>query len=138
MTLSLRQFARSPRLRALSVLAWLLLVVNAVAAAPLGMRAMPPVHAMPASVATGSAHGHHVAPVAVAAASACCADVDHADGCVDMTGQHCTCAAMCGTALAPMTVLALVPVALTTTYAVPLRSSLPALMPAPPLRPPAV
>ena len=56
MTLTLRQLIRSRPLRALGALAWLLLVINTLAAAPLGMAAGNVSHNAPAAVA-------HAAPV---------------------------------------------------------------------------
>ena len=143
MTLSLRQFARSRRLRAMGALAWLMLVINSLAAAPLGMTGMPhahPVHATAAAVGgpaiSGPAVIGHVQQVVPMAAPAS-AGADHADCCGGPDTRHCACAAICATALAPMAVVALTPLATTTIYAIPLRLSPPSLATAPPLRPPA-
>jgi len=154
MTLSLRQFARSRRLRAMGALAWLMLVINSLGAAPLGMAGMTHAHAMavtmtavggpaiaePAVVGPavgGPAVGRHVhqtAPMAAIAPS----DADHADCCGTPGTRHCACAAICASALAPMTATTLTPLAMATIYAIPSRISPPSLATSPPLRPPAV
>jgi hypothetical protein len=134
MTFSLRLLARSRRLRAVGVLAWLMLVVNSLAAAPMGMAGMPHSHVMQATVAAAGEHGHH--DVAVQASRSCC---DDQDGCCGgMTGHTCNCAAMCSTTLPPVAAGVLASVAITASYAMPLPSSAPSLNTAPPLRPPAV
>src|SRR3546814_14336620 len=67
MKLSLRQLARSRRLRAMGVLAWLMLVVNVVAAAPMGMHAMAGADAMEATSAVIDVHCHDAASMPMAA-----------------------------------------------------------------------
>src|SRR3546814_19036806 len=75
MKLSLRQLARSRRLRAMGVLAWLMLVVNVVAAAPMGMHAMAGADAMEATSAVIDVHCHDAASMPMAAGNnAGCAD----------------------------------------------------------------
>ena len=134
MTLSLRLLARSRRLRAMSVLAWLMLVINSLAAAPMGMTEVPHSHPMHATVAAASEHCHH--DIAAKAARSCCDD--QAGCCGGMTGHSCNCAAMCSTTLPPAAAVVLTSVAITASYAMPLPSSAPSLNTAPPLRPPAV
>ncbi|HZX70221.1 MAG TPA: hypothetical protein VFE77_05315 [Rhodanobacter sp.] len=134
MTFSLRLLARSRRLRAMGVLAWLMLVVNSLAAAPMGMVGMPHSHAMHATVAAASEPAHH--PVAAEASRSCCDD--QAGCCGGMTGYTCHCAAMCSTTLPPAAAVVLVSSSITARYAMPLPRSAPSLNTAPPLRPPAV
>jgi hypothetical protein len=135
MTFSLRQLARSRRLRAMGVLAWLMLVINSLAAAPMGMTGVPHSHAMHTTVAAVSEHCHH--HVAANKAARSCCD-DQAGCCGGMTGHSCNCAAMCSTTLPPATAVVLASATITASYAMPLPSSAPALNTAPPLRPPAV
>lgn len=127
MTFSLRLLARSRCLRVTGVLAWLMLVINSLAAAPMGMTGVPHTHPMHATVAAVSEHGHH--DVAVKASRPCCGG---------MTGHTCHCAAMCSATLLPAAVVVLTSVAITTGYAMPPPSSTSSLNTAPPLRPPAV
>ncbi|UJJ58300.1 MULTISPECIES: hypothetical protein [Rhodanobacter] len=134
MTFSLRLLARSRRLRAMGMLAWLMLVINSLAAAPMGMTGGPHSHPMHATVAAVSEHCHH--HVAVKASRSCCDD--QAGCCGGMTGHTCNCAAMCSTTLPPGPAVALISTAITARYALPLPSSAPSLNTAPPLRPPAV
>lgn len=135
MTFSLRHLARSRRLRAMGVLAWLMLVINSLAAAPMGMTGVPHSHPMHTTVAAVSEHCHHHAAANKAARSCC---DDQAGCCGGMTGHNCNCAAMCGTTLPPEPAVVLVSAAVTARYAMPLPSSAPSLNTAPPLRPPAV
>lgn len=135
MTLSLRQFARSRRLRAMGALAWLMLVINSLAAVQLGMTGMShahPVHATVAAVSGQHCHQHRVAK----GSRSCCDDLA---GCCDgMTGHTCHCAAMCSTTLPPGPAVVLATAAITARYAMPPPLSAPSLNTAPPLRPPAV
>lgn len=135
MTFSLHQLARSRRLRAMGVLAWLMLVVNATAAAPVGMSMM----SADAVVTTMAAveHGHEVS-MEMAAADTVAGCTDRTDCCGNMAGNPCTCAAMCVTALTPIMVVAIDPMAFAAIYAMPRLLHAPALAAAPPLRPPAV
>ena len=135
MTFSLRRLARSRRFRAMGVLAWLMLVINSLAAAPMGMTGMPHSHPMHTTVAAASEHCHH--HVAANKAARSCCD-DQAGCCGGMTGHTCNCAAMCSTTLPPEPAVALVSAAITARYAMPLPSSAPSLNTAPPLRPPPV
>ena len=136
MTLSLRRLARSRRFPAMSVLVWLMLVVNAVAAAPLGMHAMAGADAMEATSAVIDAHYHDAASMPrVAGDNSGCAG--RTDCCGGMAGNQCTCAAMCAAALAPI-MAAIDPMAFAAIYATPRLLDAPALAAAPPLRPPAV
>jgi hypothetical protein len=135
MTFSLRHLARSRRLRAMGVLAWLMLVINSLAAAPMGMTGMPHSHAMHTTVAAVSEHCHH--HVAANKATRSCCD-DQAGCCGDMSGHTCNCAAMCSTTLPPEPAVVLVAAAITAGYDMPLPGSAPSLNTAPPLRPPAV
>src|SRR5574337_98035 len=134
MTFSLRLLARSRRLRAMGLLAWLMLVVNSLAAAPMGMSGVPHSHPVHATVAAASEHCHH--NVAVTQARSSCGDQAGCHG--DMTEGSCHCAAMCSTTLPPATAVVLAAVATSDAYALPLPSSAPSLHTAPPLRPPAV
>ena len=140
MTLTLRQFTRSRPLRALGVLAWLLLVVNSLAAAPLGMMNGLHAHTLHAAVATVSQRVPVAAPAMAASAScaghSCCND--QAGCCDGLTAHGCSCAAMCSSSLPPESLMALAPATIRTTYAIPPALSAPSLHAAPPLRPPAV
>lgn len=121
----------------MGVLAWLMLLVNAVAAAPMGMHAMAGADAMEATSAVIDVHCHDAASMPMAAGNdAGCAD--RTDCCGGMAGNQCTCAAMCATALAPIMAVATDPIALAAIYAMPRLLDAPALAAAPPLRPPAV
>ena len=134
MTFSLRLLARSRRLRAMGVLAWLMLVINSLAAAPMGMTGVPHSHAMHAPVAAASEHCHR--HTAVKGSRSCCDD--QVGCCGGMTGHTCNCAAMCSTTLPPAATVVLTSAAIPVRYAMPLPSSAPSLNTAPPLRPPAV
>jgi hypothetical protein len=134
MTFSLRLLARSRRLRAMGVLAWLMLVVNSLAAAPMGMTGIPPFHPAHATVAVASEHCHHQA--AVAGPRSCCDD--QAGCCGDMMGHACNCSAMCSTTLPSAAAVVLTSSTITVRYAMPLPLGAPSLNTAPPLRPPAV
>ena len=136
MTRSLRQLACSRRFRALGMLAWLMLVVNAVAAGPV----LPGVHGMHAAEGAGTpaaavmqCHGDE--PTLVAATSIDGVAAVHA--CSDMAGNQCSCAAMCAAALARIAAVAVGPTAFAAVYAVPSPLDAPAPVAAPPLRPPA-
>lgn len=119
----------------MGVLAWLMLVISSLAAAPPGTAVVPHAHAMAATVAmVGGERADQAAPVTAAAS----AGAEQVDCCGDLTAHHyCVCAAMCVTALTPMVALTLAPVAATAVYAMPRRITPPALVTAPPLRPPA-
>jgi hypothetical protein len=136
MTLTLRQVTRSRPLRALGVLAWLLLVINSLAAAPPGMAAGHVSH--PARVAAA-----HAAPVPMPAMPAVHASCDDRScckgqaGCCDgLTNHGCSCAAVCSSSLPPASLMALVPAAMGTSYALPPVLSASSRRAAPPLRPP--
>lgn len=133
MIFSLRQLARSRRLRAMGVLAWLMLVVNSLAAAPPQMAGMSQAHAMTAPMATVGTHADQVGPMTAAMT----AGADPVDCCGQLAAHHGACAAICITALTPAAAVALTPLALTAAYAMPRRISPPSLVAAPPLRPPA-
>lgn len=135
MIFALRLLARSRRLRAMGVLAWLMLVINALAAAPMGMTGGSHSHPMHASVAAASEHGHHQMVINKASGS-CCEDQAGCSG--GVAGHACSCTAMCGTTLLPAVAAVLIPTAITAGYAMPLPGSTPSLNTAPPLRPPAV
>lgn len=137
MTFTLRRFARSRRLRALGVLAWFMLVVNAVVAAPMGMHATSAADAMLATPAVVAVHCHDSSAVQqVVESDTGCAV--RADCCGGMTGDQCPCAAMCAAALAPLPAGQTAPLGHVATYPVPRLLDAPALAAAPPLRPPAV
>ena len=139
MTASLRPFARSRCLGALGALAWLLLVINSLAAAPLGRMGGPQAHPLHAAVVTLSQRGHLAAPAAVPT-SAGCADRsccnDQAGCCDGLTLHGCSCAAMCSASLPPEPLITLAPAGIGRTYALPPSISAPSLHAAPPLRPP--
>lgn len=107
MTASPRQLARSTRLWVLSALAWLMLVVQAVPAMPMPVAtAALTTHADMANMPDmGTAmHGDHAhsgdhagGEVATPAPAA-----DHDNCCGDTTTAHCSCAAMCASALLPL------------------------------------
>lgn len=128
MTPSLRPFARSPRLRALGVLAWLMLVVHALAAVPL-QGAPSPVHrhAARADATAVEGLGHRLA-------AACCDGTagGHAAG----FDGHGDCAAMCGSALLPSPPAVPVAMLVGTPHEHPLRIAATSMNPVPPLRPP--
>ena len=134
MTVSLCLLARSRRLRAMGVLAWLMLVVNSLAAAPMGMTGGPHSHSMHTTVAAVSEPCHH--HVAAKGSQSSCDD--QSGCCGGAAGHACTCAAMCSTTLAPGATTVPVSTPITARYAMPLPRSAPALNTAPPLRPPAV
>ncbi|HEY8329068.1 MAG TPA: hypothetical protein VIO59_11565 [Rhodanobacter sp.] len=132
MMFSLRQLARSRRFRAMGVLAWLMLVVNSLAAAPPQMAGMPQAHAMTAPMAAVGTHPDQVGSMTTAAFTG----ADPVDCCGQLVAHHGACAAICITALTPAAAVALTPVASTAAYAMPRRISPPSLVTAPPLRPP--
>ena len=137
MNFTLRQFLRSRPLRALGVLAWLMLVVNSLAVAPLSMAAghvfhpaTPAVHAAPASTS---------AMLAVRASGddgSCCST--HPACCSGLAGHGCSCAAACSASLPPGALMALASAGIGSTYALLPSLSAPSRQAAPPLRPPAV
>lgn len=133
MSFSLRLLPRSRRLRAMSALAWLMLVVNSLNAAPIGSAGQ--LHSLPMQSAVAEANEDCLSHVAVKGSESCC-DV-HAGCCGGMTTHACHCAAMCST-VPPATAVALVSVATSRSCALLLVSSAPSLNIAPPLRPPAV
>ena len=139
MTLTLRQITRSRPLRALGALAWLLLAINSLAAAPLGRMGGPQAHPLHAAVVTLSQRGH-LAATATAGAPAGCADRsccnDQAGCCDGLTLHGCSCAAMCSASLPPESPTPLAATTTGNTYALPPSISAPSLHAAPPLRPP--
>ncbi|HUW28085.1 MAG TPA: hypothetical protein VMV97_05685 [Sulfuriferula sp.] len=122
----------------MSVLGWLMLVINSLAAAPMGMTGMPHSHSMHATVAAVSEpHCHHQVEVAPAKpAGFCCGD--QAGCCGGPTSHHCACAVLCVTALPPAMARGLATTAITAGYVMPLQINTPTLATTPPLRPPAV
>ena len=136
MTITLRQITRSRPLRVLGALAWLLLVINSLAAAPLGMVAGHASHTALAAVA-------HAAPVAMPGMPVVHAGSDDRSccngqtGCCDgLTAHGCSCAAMCSASLPPESLMTLASAGIGLTYALPPSLSAPSLHAAPPLRPP--
>ncbi|MEO7198667.1 MAG: hypothetical protein ABIY56_00445 [Dokdonella sp.] len=132
MIASLRPFARSRCLRAMGVLAWLMLVVTSVAAAPMGMQAQDaqPIQAT-TSITGTNAHCHDGGP-----ASDSAAHLHHQpDCCGSQAMPGCHCAAMCASAV-PTTLTMIAAVRLSTSYRMPPRIVAPAPNSAPPLRPP--
>lgn len=134
MTASLRPFARSRGLRALVLMAWLMLVITSLAAAPLGMGSAP-AHAMHAATAAVGEPLHHAAS-GHAPSHDCCEQ--HADCCGNPTGHVCGCVGMCASALPPTPASVVVASWIATAYAPPLRLHAPSAPTAPPLRPPSV
>lgn len=132
MTFSLRPLARSRRLRAVAVLAWLMLVINTVTAAPMGLTAAPPLLSMHATVAAVGAHCDHAAPVEPP--HSCCDD--QADG-HGAAYAYCGCLATC-VAVLPSAAVDLAATAITATYASAPVAAAPLLASAPPLRPPQI
>lgn len=133
MTFSLRQLARSRRSRAMGALAWLMLVLNSLAAASPQMAGMSQAHAMTMPMAMVGTHADQVGPMTAAMSTG----ADPVDCCGELAAHHGACAAICVTALAPAAEVVLTPVALTAAYAMPRRLSPPSPVAAPPLRPPA-
>lgn len=111
----------------MGVLVWLMLVVKALAAAPMGMTEVRHPHSMHAMVAAASEYGHH--DVAAEASRSCCDDQVGCGG--GMTGYTCHCAARCSTTLPPAAVVVLTSVAITASYSTPLPSDAPSLNSAP-------
>jgi hypothetical protein len=129
-TRTIRPVARSPRVRALAFLAWLLLVVTPAFGAPAGMTHDVRAIGHPAAAMPMARHCNHAAPVKVD--RACCGS--HEGGCA---GHACGCAP-CGSGVA---VLPSMPGA-TAAHVAGLRWSLrgetvPGTFFTPPLRPPA-
>src|SRR3546814_8418076 len=103
-----------------------MLVVNVVAATPMGMHAMAGADAMEATSAVIDVHCHDAASMPMAAGNnAGCAD--RTDCCGGMAGNQCTCAAMCAAALAPIMATAIDPTAFAAIYAMPRLLDAPAL-----------
>ncbi len=128
---TLRHLARLPHLRVMAWLAWLMLAVAPVHAAPGGMMGMGPAVDHSVHQAQMSDQMHHITP----AKAECC---DGQDDAGHGTTNACHCAATCGTALPVMAMAALSPVA-PAAMPVPLGIVVaPKLMHAPPLRPPLV
>ena len=116
----------------MAVLAWLMLVINTVAAAPMGMAAAPPSLSMHAPVAAAGAHCDHAAPVQP---PHCCDDqVDDRGG---AAYAYCGCLATC-VAVLPSAAVDLAATAITATYASAPVAAAPLLASAPPLRPPQI
>ncbi|MCX7514254.1 hypothetical protein [Frateuria sp. STR12] len=133
MTASLRPFARSRGLFAVGLLAWLMLVVTSLAAAPLGMGSAyaHSVHEATAAVGEPLHHGLSHVP-----SHDCC---EQHDGCCGHATAHvCGCVGMCASALAPMPASLLTASAVSAGYGHPTRIHAPTLPAAPPLRPPSV
>jgi len=126
MPFSLRQLARSRRLRVMAALAWLLLVVNAVTAMPMAPgSSVHAAHAL-AGTHTGQAAMPHTA-----------CDGGHAGCCGGQLAPDCHCAAMSGGLMLPVfaamsggMAMAIVPDRLLPRHA-------PSPTASPPLRPPA-
>lgn len=126
MPLSLRQLARSRRLRVIAALAWLLLVVNAATAMPMAPgSSVHAAHAL-AGTHTGQAAMPHTA-----------CDDGHAGCCGGQLAPDCHCAAMSGGLLLP--VFAAMPGTMAMAVAPdrPLPRHAPSPTASPPLRPPA-
>ena len=132
MIASLRPFARSRCLRAMGVLAWLMLVVTSVTAAPMGMQAQDAQPMQAATSITGtSAHCHDDGPANDSVVSV----HHHADCCGSHVAAGCQCPAMC-VSVVPTTLTMIAAVRLSTRYRMPPRIVAPAPTSAPPLRPP--
>lgn len=120
----------------MAVLAWLMLVVQSVAAVPT-MNMPVASHARPAhtQVATLGHNAHGCLMAVASTASSCC---QHPAGGGDTAGHcTCTCTATCATAVLPRVALTLPPVGATVAYALPPHLPAPAGANALPLRPPA-
>ncbi|MGH8160231.1 MAG: hypothetical protein ACREPQ_19115 [Rhodanobacter sp.] len=124
-----RQLARSPHLRVMAWLAWLMLAVAPVHAAPCGAMEMAAAMGHGAHAAQVSDHAQHAMPVK----ADCCGGQDHAR---HGSTSTCHCAVTCGTALPVMTMAALAPVAPAALHGSLRHVVAPKLAHAPPLRPP--
>lgn len=120
MTATLRPFRRSPRLWAMSLLAWLMLVVNAGMAAPAVVATAHAGMAM-ASMASGMST-HHPSPAP--------------DCCGQPSMHHCDCPSMCAPALLPLPAMTMAASLPAPQLAVPPVVAAPQRDDAPPLRPP--
>jgi hypothetical protein len=126
---TLRQLARSPHLRVMAWLAWLILAVAPVHAAPGGMMGVASAPDQGAHLLHTPDHMHHVMPVK----ADCCGDRDHGG---HGTAGSCHCAATCGTVLPVMAMAGLslmTPAVLHVSWR---KVVAPKLAHAPPLRPP--
>lgn len=131
MSPSLRLLARSRGLRALGLLAWLMLVLSSLATAPFGMAHA---HAAPESGAdTMAAEPAH--PGMAHMLSQDDSTHVHDNCCGGDLGQACGCFGLCASAVPPMSAgVTALPIALA--YAPPLRVRAPSTPRVPPLRPP--
>jgi hypothetical protein len=134
MTISLHLLARSRFLRAMGVLAWLMLVATSLTAAPLGMEGHT-AHSTHAVIAAVGEHCHH--GMHDAGSSGSCCD-DHAGCCGGQAGLGCHCASMCSSALPTCSTTITGSSVLGAIYGAPARISAPSPATAPPLRPPTV
>ena len=136
MMFSLRQLAGSHRLRAMGVLAWLMLVIQSAAAVP--MMNMPATsHArLVRTQAITTEHGAHSRPMATAGTTVPCCQ-HPADDCGGSTGP-CACTAACATADLPRASLVVPPAEAAVVHALPPQLAAPAGASALPLRPPTV
>ncbi len=114
----------------MGVFAWLMLVINSLAAPPMSM-----IDGAHAQVMHATAAASEQSPHRLATERSCCDD--RVAACGDATGFTCHCVAMCSTALPTAGVAIPTPIATTARYAVLLPDSAPLLDTAPPLRPPA-
>lgn len=131
MSPSLRLIARSRGLRALGLLAWLMLLLGSLTAAPLGMTHA---HAAPGSQAGAMAAEPTQAGMAHLLSQDDCHHA-HDHCCGDAPGHACGCAGLCASAVPPMPgVMTALPATLA--YAPPLRVRAPSTPRVPPLRPP--
>ena len=126
---TLRHLVRLPHLRVMAWLAWLMLALAPVHAAPGGMPGMVPAADHGVHLAHMSDQMHHTMPVK----AECCDGQDHAG---HGTTNTCHCAATCGTVLPVMAMTLLSAVAPAVLHVDSLRAIAPKLAHAPPLRPP--
>lgn len=132
MIASLRPFAHSRCLRAMGILAWLMLVVTSAIAAPMEM---PSQSAQPAEAAASmtGAHCHDGGPTSDSAMGV----YHQADCCGSPVALGCQCPTMC-ISVVPTPLAMIAAVQLSTSYRMPPRIVAPAPNSAPPLRPPLV
>ncbi|UGB47310.1 hypothetical protein LQ772_08520 [Frateuria edaphi] len=132
MSPSLRLIARSRGLRALGLLAWLMLVLSSLTGAPFGM--------VQAHVATGSHARAMVAQPTHPGVAHLLSQDDchhaHDRFCGGALGHACGCAGLCASAVPAMPASAMTALPATRAYAPPLQVRAPSTPRVPPLRPP--
>jgi hypothetical protein len=134
MTASLRPFIRSRGLRAMGALAWLMLVITSLAAAPLDM-GRAHAHAMDGLTAAVGEPLHHQGQ-SQAPSHDCCAQ--HDGCCGHQAGHACGCVGMCASAVPPTPASLIAAWTGRSLYDRAMRVHAPSVVAAPPLRPPSV